>query len=219
MAQARRKSSKARDNPRSWSGLGMLLAGVVIGALAMQLWHSGGAQRLLGDLALFGGRAPAVESTAPAESESAPDEAAKPVTDFTFFTLLPDIEIIAPSPPDAESESKPTPDESTVAKTKTDDAAAPPGPAVRDATTPAAPASQFMLQAGSYRTAADADRLKATLALNGLASEIQKVTIQGRGDFYRVRLGPFATYRAMVEVDRQLGRAGIKALRLKMKAG
>ncbi|MDD9875521.1 MAG: SPOR domain-containing protein, partial [Gammaproteobacteria bacterium] len=43
--------------------------------------------------------------------------------------------------------------------------------------------------------------------------------IQGRGDFYRVRLGPFPTYQAMVKADEQLGRAGIKALRLKMKSG
>ncbi|MDD9855890.1 MAG: SPOR domain-containing protein, partial [Gammaproteobacteria bacterium] len=77
----------------------------------------------------------------------------------------------------------------------------------------------FMLQAGSYRSVADADRLKATLALNGMLSSIQKVTIQGRGDFYRVRLGPFPTYQAMVDIDRQLSRAGIKALRLKMKSG
>jgi len=76
-----------------------------------------------------------------------------------------------------------------------------------------------MLQAGSYRAVADAERLRANLGLRGLKSQIQKVTIGERGDFYRVRLGPFATYQAMEEVHRQLGRAGVKALRLKMKSG
>lgn len=220
MAQARRKTAK-RGGPgrpgRSWSGFGMLLAGVVIGALAMQLMHSGVVQRFAGDFAPapFASRAPAADATPAEQTEAAAAEPDKPVTDFTFFTVLPGIEVLAPAPPAAET--KPAPDAPAA---DTADAPADARPAtVRDATPPAAPASQFMLQAGSYRTVADADRLKATLALNGMVSEIQKVTIQGRGDFYRVRLGPFATYQAMVEVDRQLGRAGIKALRLRMKAG
>jgi len=41
MAQARRKTAKARGGSagRSWSGIGLLVAGMASGALAMQLWH------------------------------------------------------------------------------------------------------------------------------------------------------------------------------------
>jgi len=210
MAQAKRKSAK-RGQPgrRSWSGLGMLMAGALIGALAMQLWHAGGAQRMRGAWSMFDSPLPTEPEPPAAASDNPP---AKPVTDFTFFTILPEIEVAAPTPP-TPPQPKPAPVADTTAAVKTDTAP------VRDASPAAAPASQFMLQAGSYRSAAEADRLKATLGLRGLKSTIQKVTIQGRGDFYRVRLGPFPTYRAMVEVDRQLSAADIKALRLKMKGG
>ncbi|MYJ51898.1 MAG: SPOR domain-containing protein, partial [Gammaproteobacteria bacterium] len=76
--------------------------------------------------------------------------------------------------------------------------------------------THYVLQAGSYRREADAERLRARLALLGLGSYIQKVTIQDRGDFYRVRLGPFSDYEDMVKADGTLGGEGIKPLRLKV---
>jgi len=228
MAQARRKPSRARRRSigggwaggNGWAGIGLLLAGAVSGALAMQLWHGGGAGlRQVFDFPRFsapdsagGGETPAGDAPAGAAAD---DPAAKPATDFTFFTVLPDLEVLAPSAPPPESPA-------AAAAESTGES---PGesPSSSSATAAAAPAEtvagRFMLQAGSYRSVADADRLKATLALNGMLSSIQKVTIQGRGDFYRVRLGPFPTYQAMVDIDRQLSRAGIKALRLKMKSG
>ena len=227
MAQARRKPSRARRRSigggwaggNGWAGIGLLLAGAVSGALAMQLWHGGGAGlRQVFDFPRFsapdsagGGSAGGGETPAGEAPAGADDPAAKPATDFTFFTVLPDLEVLAPSapPPEAAAATEST-GESTGESPSKPTAAAAPAETV---------AGRFMLQAGSYRSVADADRLKATLALNGMLSSIQKVTIQGRGDFYRVRLGPFPTYQAMVDIDRQLSRAGIKALRLKMKSG
>jgi len=75
-----------------------------------------------------------------------------------------------------------------------------------------------MLQAGSYQRESEAERLKANLALQGMVSKIQKVSIQGKGDFFRVRLGPYPSHQAMAEADKQLSRAGIKALRLKISS-
>ncbi|MDD9811686.1 MAG: SPOR domain-containing protein [Gammaproteobacteria bacterium] len=234
MAQARRKPSRARRRSigggwaggNGWSGIGLLLAGAVSGALAMQLWHGGGAGlRQVFDFPRFsapdsagggsaGGETPAGDAPAGAAAD---DPAAKPATDFTFFTVLPDLEVLAPSAPPPES---PAATESTGESTGESSGESPSSSSATAAAAPAETvAGRFMLQAGSYRSVADADRLKATLALNGMLSSIQKVTIQGRGDFYRVRLGPFPTYQAMVDIDRQLSRAGIKALRLKMKSG
>ena len=73
-----------------------------------------------------------------------------------------------------------------------------------------------MLQAGSYASYADADRLKARLALAGLEAHIQKVTIQSRGDFYRVRLGPFIDLNKLAAVDKRLAEQGISAIRLRI---
>lgn len=59
------------------------------------------------------------------------------------------------------------------------------------------PGTVFVIQIGSYRNFEDADRVKATLALTGSETYIQKVSIEGRGDFYRVRMGPFHEYDAV----------------------
>lgn len=208
MAQARRKPSKSRSGRTGGgrSGIGMLLAGMVIGSLATLLWHGastgGGVGAGVRQMFKGGDSRPPAPPAGPADAQPSRD---KPATDFTFFTVLPEIEVVAPSPADAEPDAAETGAESQ------------PKPGPEPAA--ASPASQFMLQAGSFRNMSDADRLKANLAFRGMVSSIQKVSIQGRGDFYRVRLGPFPTYQAMVKVDEQLGRAGIKALRLKMKSG
>lgn len=75
----------------------------------------------------------------------------------------------------------------------------------------------YVLQAGSFATFADADQLKARLALTGLVAQIEKVTIEGRGEFHRVRLGPYARLQELDAADQQLRNAGVRALRLKVK--
>ena len=87
-----------------------------------------------------------------------------------------------------------------------------------DRAKPAAEAGvSYVLQAGSFATFADADQLKARLALNGLVAQIEKVTIEGRGEFHRVRLGPYARLNELDAADQQLRQAGVRALRLKVK--
>ena len=206
-AQARRKS------PAKLSGFGksggnltsvaILLAGMVIGSLATILWQ--GAQTADPDSVGAGIRqmVEGVRQLSPAGDEKNTDQSqtrpAKPSTPFDFFTVLPEIEVVAPAT-------------ETAAEVQQPGTGGAPTPAVNDD-------GAYMLQAASYRSPSEADRLKATLALNGLVSAIQKVSIQGRGDFYRVRLGPYPTHAAMVESERQLSRAGIKALRLKVSRG
>lgn len=75
----------------------------------------------------------------------------------------------------------------------------------------------FVLQAAAYNHYADADRLKAKLALNGLPSTIQKVTVGNKRVYYRVRLGPFRRAIDADDANRKLAKLGIKALRLKVK--
>jgi cell division protein FtsN len=67
------------------------------------------------------------------------------------------------------------------------------------AAAPRAPAPRYYLQAGAFRNAADADNLKAQLALLGVETMIQTSDVPGKGVFHRVRVGP---YLAMNEVDR-----------------
>ena len=83
----------------------------------------------------------------------------------------------------------------------------------------AAPVQQpgrYLLQAGSFSTPAEADRLQATLALRGIESRVQQATVDGNA-FYRVQIGPIAELDALNRVRRQLSDAGIEALPLKLR--
>ena len=219
MAQARRKSpAKSRPGKPGGglAGVALLLAGMVIGALATILWQGtqtaddgvgAGIRRMIESVRQPspGGDEPNAER-APATSS----QSARPSTPFDFFTVLPEMEVMVP----------PAPDTATGASGASDDGAQKQPNESSAPSVPAADGGSYMLQAASYRRRAEADRLKATLALNGMVSAIQKVSIQGRGDFYRVRLGPFPTYAEMRKAEQQLSQAGIKALRLKVsKAG
>ena len=87
---------------------------------------------------------------------------------FDFFTVLPEMEVVIP-----ETEIRQR------AETNTSS-----GP--------------YVLQVGSFQNSADAERLKAKLALLGMIANIQKVTVND-ATWHRVRLGPFDSAR---EVNR-----------------
>lgn len=80
---------------------------------------------------------------------------------FEFYDTLPSFEVVVP-------ESQP-------------DGTGTPPPISRPGT--------YVLQAGSYPEHAQADSVKARLALLGVSSQIQAVTVDGRR-FHRVRIGP-----------------------------
>lgn len=91
-------------------------------------------------------------------------------------------------------------------------------PPKREAKTPSA-APKYALQAASFGSFEEADRLKARLALNGLVATIEKIAIPGKGEFFRVRLGPYGNMTELDAADRQLTALGIKPIRLKLKSG
>ena len=85
------------------------------------------------------------------------------------------------------------------------------------ATSEKASSTTYILQAASYKSFKDADMLKAKLALNGLSSSIEKISVEGKGNFYRVRLGPYSSTRTKKDVVKRLGELGIKPLHLKIE--
>lgn len=59
---------------------------------------------------------------------------------------------------------------------------------------PTPPAGEsYYLQAGAFPDSADADNLKARLALLGYEAAIQTAEIPGKGVWHRVRVGPFSS--------------------------
>lgn len=67
------------------------------------------------------------------------------------------------------------------------------------------------LQAGSFANASDAENLKASLAMKGLEASVQAVTIPGKGDMNRVRVGPFQSEQEMTAARATLKLNGLDA--------
>lgn len=80
----------------------------------------------------------------------------------------------------------------------------------------ARPVYQYILQAGSYRAERDAESMKAQLALAGFEAVIQKVNIQSKGTYYRVRLGPYQSKRRLNLHKKQLARHGVNAMAIRL---
>lgn len=107
---------------------------------------------------------------------------------FTFYELLPSEEVVVP-----RGEDK------TVAK-----------PAAGDT-------ASYIIQVASYRSKDEAERQKASLALLGIESRIESVTIDGSDTFYRVRVGPLKDFGKVQIITSRLEDNGIEALVVKVK--
>lgn len=79
------------------------------------------------------------------------------------------------------------------------------------------PVEQFYLQVGAFQKAADADNLKAKLALIGIEASVQNVLVPNKGTLYRVRTGPYATPNEMNQVRTLMAQNGIQATLIKVK--
>ena len=75
----------------------------------------------------------------------------------------------------------------------------------------------YYLQAASFRSYADAEKLRAQLALKGFVSQTQKRSTEDNGDFYRVRLGPYADKRQAKNQKNQLQKLGVKPFMFTVK--
>lgn len=69
----------------------------------------------------------------------------------------------------------------------------------------------YILQAGSFRSHKDADRVKAMIAMQGVESKIQKVTID-KDTWHRVRVGPITNLQQLEDTRSKLRQAQIDAL-------
>jgi cell division protein FtsN len=79
---------------------------------------------------------------------------------------------------------------------------------------PAAGGSGYLLQVGAFPSAADAEALKAKLALQGFVANVQAVKV-GAQTYNRVRLGPFKSATDLESTKQHLQAAGISAIALK----
>ena len=94
-----------------------------------------------------------------------------------------------------------------------------PKPAAPVAAAAAAAAEALFLQAGAFQSPADADNLKARLALMGVEASVQQVTLAEKGVMHRVRIGPYANPDQMAKVRTLLAQNGIQASVVRVKDG
>lgn len=87
----------------------------------------------------------------------------------------------------------------------------------RTTTTAVSEARQYLLQAGSFRSSKDAERLRGHLLLQGLSPNIEEVTVGGGETWHRVQLGPFSDQETLNRNRSVLVRNNIDSLLLLMK--
>jgi len=188
----------SRTPPRSRSaGRGGTLLGVFIGlvlglAIAAAVAYFLGRSGLTTPLAAPGG---AKEPSRNAKPELGAAGAATEKPRFDFYKILPGGEE-AKTAPDRRALDKGG--ERSVEKL-TDARSA--EPAVR-------PGDRFWLQAGAFASVADAEDMKARLALSGWEAAIQTVAMPDRTQRYRVRLGPYDNTDELNRVKSELGGRG-----------
>jgi cell division protein FtsN len=129
----------------------------------------------------------------PAPARAAPEPIAEDEERFEFYDILPEFEVPVPEVPET----------------------AEPGALVERTLPP----GSYYLQAGSFRTHADADRRKATLALLGVGSTIQRVSIDGNQTWFRVRVGPIGEAAELEALRRRLESEDIQTLAVRAVAG
>jgi cell division protein FtsN len=120
---------------------------------------------------------------------SEPSEAGYPSGDetksYAFYEMLPKFEVVVP-----EKDKDVRPDIKSVPETRR---------------------GTYVLQAGSYKNFADADRVRAKLALQGIESNVQKVTVDN-DTWHRIRIGPIAKLDDLNRMRQILRKADVDVL-------
>ena len=117
---------------------------------------------------------------------------------FDFYTLLPEMEVVVNTPkktPVVTAPAQKTPESASKEKVS------------------------YLIQVGSFRKASDADGFKAKLALLGIESKVQTVTIDNKDTWHRVQVGPIKGREKADALQTQLKQNEIKSLLMRAKHG
>ncbi|HEX5755894.1 MAG TPA: SPOR domain-containing protein [Arenimonas sp.] len=194
----RGKNQARRSGSRGTPGWVWLLAGLGIGlAVAVGYYlHQGGK---VDDLL------PRPNPTAEAVPESEPPVAqtAPRKPKYDFYTVLPEKEVVIPdSELSAEAQREAAAAQAAAAN------ATPTTASTTDA------GVRYLIQAGAFRSAGDAEALKARIALTGQVARVESGDSHG-APIHRVRLGPFASASELARAKQTLADNGIEAQAIK----
>ena len=199
-------SRRIRNIPRSRkAGRGGTVIGIFIG-LVLGLTIAAAVAFYLGKSGLtspLGGSGAAKDTPRGGRNELQPPVAAateKPR--FDFYKILPGGEEPKATAARAGDKVERATDRATVDAAKTSEPAAKPG-------------DRFWLQAGAFASEADAENLKARLALSGWEATLQSVPQPDKSIRYRIRLGPYDNTEELNRVKAELGTRGFDAAVIK----
>lgn len=170
-------TANRRSTAASTPGWVWLLAGLALGLFVALLVYISGrapAEKSSSVATTPAASVPATTDTRAVRKTPMPDgtEAVAPPR-FDFYTILPEMEVAVP-----------------LHET--------PGKRTGEALPPNDKSGSYLLQAGSFRSFEEADRLKASLVLLGLEASIQTVTVNNKDTWHRVHIGP---YKNLAEID------------------
>jgi cell division protein FtsN len=117
--------------------------------------------------------------------EAADAGAEEPAKSYDFYDQLPKFEVVVP-----EKDKDVRPDIKPVPETRS---------------------GTYVLQAGSYKNFADADRVRAKLALQGIESKVQKVSVDN-DTWHRIRIGPISKLDELNRLRQILRKADVDVL-------
>ena len=234
MAARKGKGRQAvRNSSGGFPGWGYAVIGIVVGAILMAVMMRGNLLTSMSKPAVpqANPQATAQRGSEPGVVEPAGGESAPRKPQYDFYSVLSEKEVRIP---DAEisAQARAEQQQQQAAQLKAQQQqpgaaqpAQPAAPAPRAATenitaapasalpTPAA-GSGYLLQVGAFPNPADAETLKAKLALQGFVANVQTVSIGGQA-YHRVRLGPFRSATELESTKQRLAGAGIYAIALK----
>jgi cell division protein FtsN len=121
----------------------------------------------------------------PADADGGDSSAEEPAKSYDFYDQLPKFEVVVP-----EKEKDVRPDIKSVPETRR---------------------GTYVLQAGSYKNFADADRVRAQLALQGVESKVQKVSVDN-DTWHRIRIGPISKLDELNRLRQILRKADVDVL-------
>jgi cell division protein FtsN len=124
-------------------------------------------------------------SNEPPDTETGDSGAEEPAKSYDFYDMLPKFEVVVP-----EKDKDVRPDIKSVPETRR---------------------GTYVLQAGSYKNFTDADRVRAKLALQGIESKVQKVSVDN-DTWHRIRIGPISKLDELNRLRQILRKADVDVL-------
>src|SRR5208282_6238521 len=121
----------------------------------------------------------------PPDTEAADSGTEDSAKSYAFYDMLPKFEVVI-----LEKEKDVRPDIRAVPETRR---------------------GTYVLQAGSYKNFADADRVRAKLALQGVESKVQKVSVDN-DTWHRIRIGPLSNLDQLNRLRAILRKADVDVL-------